>query len=101
MFPDRLQEVAMVDFMETAPPGAAVSVYARLHLGFLDLCGDLGRRFGSIGLAINEPVGRLTLRRAGAPLVEGVERERAGRYLSTMQQREGFAGVYHLRIEAA
>jgi beta-ribofuranosylaminobenzene 5'-phosphate synthase len=78
-----------------------VSVNARLHLGFLDLSGDLGRRFGSIGLAINEPVGRLTLRRAGAPLVEGVERERASRYLSMLQQREGLAGAYHLRIEEA
>ena len=26
---------------------------ARLHLGFLDLNGDLGRRFGSIGLSID------------------------------------------------
>ena len=59
----------MGDFMRTATQGVAVSVYARLHLGFLDLNGDLGRRFGGIGLAINEPVGRLTLRRAGAPVM--------------------------------
>ena len=32
-----------------------VSVGARLHLGFLDLNGGLGRRFGSLGLAIDEP----------------------------------------------
>ena len=81
--------------------GVAVSVYARLHLGFLDLSGDLGRQFGSIGLAINEPVARLTLRRTGAPLVEGAERERASRYLSMMQQSEGFAGPYHLKIDEA
>ena len=30
-----------------------VSAPARLHLGFLDLNGDSGRKFGSIGLAIN------------------------------------------------
>ena len=30
-----------------------VSTPARLHLGFLDLGASLGRRFGSIGLAIN------------------------------------------------
>jgi len=30
-----------------------VSTPARLHLGFLDLNGDSGRKFGSIGLAIN------------------------------------------------
>lgn len=31
-----------------------VKAPARLHLGFLDLSGDLGRRFGSIGLAISD-----------------------------------------------
>ena len=33
--------------------GVQVTAAARLHLGFLDLTGDLGRRFGSIGLAID------------------------------------------------
>lgn len=31
----------------------SVKAPARLHLGFLDLNGEMGRRFGSIGLAIN------------------------------------------------
>src|SRR5260221_3091872 len=36
-------------------PCEAVEVFApaRLHLGFLDLNGGLGRRFGSLGLAID------------------------------------------------
>ena len=33
--------------------GVRVKTTARLHLGFLDLAGDLGRRFGSMGLAID------------------------------------------------
>src|SRR5271155_681732 len=49
-----------------APAGVAVTVSARLHLGFLDLNGEFGRRFGSLGLSISEPRGRLTLRRADA-----------------------------------
>jgi beta-RFAP synthase len=32
-----------------------VTVPARLHLGFLDLHGGLGRRFGSLGIAIDTP----------------------------------------------
>ena len=32
-----------------------VTAPARLHLGFLDLNGGLGRRFGSIGLAVDQP----------------------------------------------
>ncbi len=39
-----------------AHPGAVrVIAPARLHLGFLDLNGGLGRLFGSIGLAIDTP----------------------------------------------
>ena len=39
----------------TAHPNTCVRVKApaRLHLGFLDLNGDSGRKFGSIGIAIN------------------------------------------------
>ena len=38
-----------------AEPCAAVTVRApgRLHLGFLDPAGSLGRRFGSLGLVVN------------------------------------------------
>lgn len=40
--------------MSSAKPSLVeVSTPARLHLGFLDLGASLGRRFGSIGLAIN------------------------------------------------
>jgi beta-RFAP synthase len=83
------------------PQCVAVTVFARLHLGFLDLSGDLGRRFGSIGLSLNEPRGYLTLRHASATVVEGVERERAGRYLAMMRQRETLDGAYHLTIHEA
>jgi hypothetical protein len=38
----------------TAPAGVAVTVSARLHLGFLDLNGEFGRQFGSLGLSISE-----------------------------------------------
>jgi beta-RFAP synthase len=42
---------------------SSVSVIApaRLHMGFLDLSGALGRQFGSIGVALNEPVTRLMI----------------------------------------
>ncbi|MFD0935973.1 GHMP kinase, partial [Methylobacterium trifolii] len=45
-------------------PVSAVEVEApaRLHFGFLDLHGGLGRRFGSIGLAIDAPAVRLAAR---------------------------------------
>ena len=57
--------------------GVQVTTTARLHLGFLDLAGDLGRRFGSIGLAIDGFETRLELREALSFEVFGEERERA------------------------
>ena len=32
-----------------------VETAARLHMGFVDLHGGLGRRFGSIGVGLTEP----------------------------------------------
>ena len=56
--------------------GVQVTTTARLHLGFLDLAGDLGRRFGSIGLAIDALETRVELREAASLEVSGEERER-------------------------
>jgi beta-ribofuranosylaminobenzene 5'-phosphate synthase len=57
--------------------GVQVTTTARLHLGFLDLAGDLGRRFGSIGLAIDAFETRVELREARSFEVLGEERARA------------------------
>jgi len=54
-----------------------VAASARLHLGFLDLHGGLGRKFGGLGLAIDGPKTRLTLARATKFSVEGAEAARA------------------------
>ena len=56
-----------------------VTTSARLHLGFLDLNGDLGRRFGSIGLAIDAFETHVQLREAPSLRVSGEERERGSR----------------------
>jgi len=55
----------------------AIEVFApaRLHLGFLDLNGGLGRRFGSIGLAIEEYGVRLRVARV-APTAPPPQRAR-------------------------
>ena len=52
---------------------------ARLHLGFLDLNGDIGRHYGSIGLAIDEPTTTLRVSRANSDEVTGHEQERTKR----------------------
>jgi beta-RFAP synthase len=71
------------------PAAVTVSVPARLHLGFLDLNGGLGRRFGGVGLAISDLKTVLNLRRADETEVSGPESERVRRHLRTMEQMLG------------
>ena len=58
-----------------------VSAPARLHLGFVDLNGSLGRKYGSIGLAVDQPATVLTIRRCSDFNASGPEAERAGKAL--------------------
>lgn len=60
----------------------AVFAPARLHLGFLDLEGGLGRRFGGLGLAIDGLGTRLRLAQARSASASGPGGERALRYLA-------------------
>ena len=76
-----------------------VTAAARLHLGFLDMNGGLGRRYGSLGLAIDRPVTRLTLRRSSTLSAEGAEAERAANYLELLRRHFGLAQTYGLTIQ--
>lgn len=76
-----------------------VTVPARLHLGFLDLNGGLGRRFGSIGVAISRLRTRVSVRPASHIRVSGHESDRARRYAETMHGFLGLAGAYDLQVE--
>ena len=78
-----------------------VTAAARLHLGFLDLNGGLGRRFGSLGLAIDRPATRLTLRRASGFSAEGSEAERAGYYLVLLSRAFNLTAAYGLTVHEA
>lgn len=62
-----------------------VAATARLHLGFLDMNGGLGRKFGGLGLALDAPATRLTLIPAAQNSVEGPERARATQLLEKAQ----------------
>ena len=75
-----------------------VSVPARLHLGFLDLNGGLGRQFGGIGLAINHFKTSLIIRRAKQSDVTGPESERVRQYLHTMERSLGYIGAHAVNV---
>jgi beta-ribofuranosylaminobenzene 5'-phosphate synthase len=72
---------------------------ARLHLGFLDMNGGLGRRFGSLGLAIDAYETRLTVTRAAKMRVDGVEAERAERVLAKLTRGIDGTKAYGVCVE--
>ena len=74
----------------------SVAAPARLHLGFLDLHGGLGRLFGGIGMALSAPATRIVLRAAnGETSVEGPERTRARWHLEAMRSHLGIEHHHH------
>ncbi|BDA86308.1 beta-ribofuranosylaminobenzene 5'-phosphate synthase [Aureimonas sp. SA4125] len=72
-----------------------VSAPARLHLGFLDMNGSLGRMFGGIGMAISAPVTRLTLSRASTTTVDGPDRTRARWHLEAIRSHLSISYEHH------
>lgn len=78
-----------------------VSVPARLHLGFVDLNGGLGRRFGSLGIALDTPQTHLSLRRSETLSADGPGADRALRYLKAMNERHRLDDRLHLSIDSS
>ncbi len=83
------------------PAEVSVTVPARLHLGFFDLHGGLGRRFGSIGVAISDFATRIAIERAPVTEITGPECERVERYLDIMRRELGLAGGHRVAIREA
>ncbi len=78
-----------------------VKAPARLHLGFLDLNFGLGRKFGSLGLALNRPSTRLRIARADGLHVSGPEAERVRRFLEALATHFGRRPNYRAVIDRA
>jgi len=77
----------------------AVFAPARLHFGFLDLQGGLGRRFGSLGLVIDGFGTRLRIARADAPAATGPQAERALQCLERAAFAFGLPANARIEIE--
>lgn len=76
----------LLDDGVSKPVAITVKVPARLHLGFFDLNGELGRRFGGIGLAVGDLGTALTVRRTQFSDVSGPESNRVRSYLQKMER---------------
>lgn len=77
------------------PDALIVDAPARLHLGFMDPSGSLGRRYASLGLVIDGLSTRIGIAAAAHNQVavgagiEPAERDRLQRHLDTLQARSG------------
>ena len=90
--------------------GVTVAVPARLHLGFFDLSETPGRRFGGMGLAVDDLKTSITIRRARRTGPFGraealhqkkpatAESDRALRYLQAMEQALAVVGSHELSV---
>ena len=75
-----------------------VTAPARLHLGFFDLSGGIGRRFGSMGLAISELKTSLTARKARITTVSGPESDRVRGFLDATVALLALDGAHDVEI---
>ena len=72
---------------------------ARLHMGFFDLHGGLGRKFGSIGLSLASPSIELSATRADKMLVTGFSSNRAEDIAKIILTKLNLSGSIDLNIK--
>jgi beta-ribofuranosylaminobenzene 5'-phosphate synthase len=93
-------------FTHTKPAfGVSVVAPARLHLGFIDLSGSRGRRFGSVGLTISELETQVTAQAANLNSLNSVSgsqlsiNHRAMDYLHALQAAGCLPQAVALQVE--
>ena len=83
------------------PELVRVVTTARLHMGFFDLNGGLGRRFGSIGLSLSQPRTSLQVSRAKGFEAEGANADRALACARNFAEKAGLTGGVRLMLDEA
>lgn len=77
----------------------SIQTTARLHMGFIDLHGGLGRRFGSIGLSLDNPATVMTARQQATFSAEGMLAERVLEYAEQFAAKMSLKGGAHFEIQ--
>lgn len=76
-----------------------VKTPSRLHLGVIDLNGNLGRLYGSIGVAVNKPGIVLEARTAKKLNIAGKERNRVAGYVSRFAEHYGIEPGMRIEVK--
>ena len=87
--------------MRSVADSVSVLAPARLHMGFVDLSGSLGRRFGSVGLALEGIGVALSARLARGISASGPQAERAERYAQALQSHLHLADGVRIEVQQA
>lgn len=82
----------------SVPGIVRVEAPARLHIGLLDLRGDLGRRFGGAGMAVRQPSLVLEATPARELTAAGPEAERVLAYARRYLEHHGLRAGARLRV---
>ena len=85
----------------TATISVTVRASARLHMGFLDLNGGLGRRFGSLGLSLDELATTLTAYPADQVSAEGPQSERVESFARQSLAAMGITDGTYIQVHQA
>lgn len=85
------------------PPQRCVHVKttARLHMGFIDMHGGLGRRFGSVGLSLDKPATSLTAELRADFSARGVGAQRVVECARNFAHSTGLHGGAHFEVGEA
>lgn len=81
--------------------GVSIHAPARLHLGFIDLSGARGRRYGSVGLTIDDLHTHVDARLATSTQVQGPQSDinvRAERYLAMLAAMDKIISPVQLHV---
>lgn len=81
--------------------GVVVRAPARLHFGVLDLRGDLGRRFGGLGAAVEQPGLELVARPGDALEATGPDSGRALGYARAFLAHHGLSAGARIEVRRA
>ena len=89
----------MMSSASTLHNKVSVTTSARLHMGFFDLNGGLGRRFGSIGVALQTPTISLTAFPEQTFSAEGVGANRAVQIAEQLAQDLKIKLGMHIKLD--
>jgi beta-RFAP synthase len=82
-------------------PEITVQAPARLHMGFVDLSRHATRRFGSLGLTLEDIHVRVHVRHSDSDRFEGEQHERARSYVNLMREKFTLTSPLDLTVEKA